>query len=66
MMKGPFMSEPSSPELAELRAEVAASARTYSVRYGTSTASVTTVNDTAAGDYGNLIVSSMTITEYIP
>jgi hypothetical protein len=42
------------------------SARTYSVRYGTSTASVTTVNDTAAGDYGDLIVSSMTITEYLP
>jgi hypothetical protein len=41
-------------------------ARTYSVRYGTSTASVTTVNDTAAGDYGNLIVSSMTIVEYAP
>jgi hypothetical protein len=66
---GPFEVVSTGGQLAKLVFEEesgSTTARTYSVRYGTSTASVTTVNDTAAGDYGNLIVSSMTITEYIP
>jgi hypothetical protein len=66
---GPFEVVSTGGQLAKLVFEEesgSTSARTYSVRYGTSTASVTTVNDMAAGDYGNLIVSSMTIVEYAP
>jgi hypothetical protein len=66
---GPFEVTSNGGQLAKLIFEEVSgstSARTYSLRYGTSTASVTTVNDTAAGDYGNLIVSSMTTSEYLP
>lgn len=64
---GPFECVSNGGQQAKLQFEEVSgstSARTYSLRYGTSTASVTTINDTPAGDYGNLIVSSMTTTEY--
>lgn len=43
------------------------SARTYSLRYGPATAVSTTINETGAGnDFGNKLVSAMTITERLP